>query len=244
VKRLKRATDVEAAEWLVASLRDFAKSVLSVVPDGFGAYVRVFHPAYRWVDDVRRPVSWTEIAEANGTRAHAGMQLGALTGSIRHEGYPQPGVFDQGPDEGSLPQDLSASLAQVLARYTTTPGRCWFAVWEGWGDLPPDVQAAPTFCLPGRDYHLLEGPVSAASENLAFAPWERSANLWWPDDRAWLVATEIDFKTTYVGCDPTCADDVLALPDVEALLIDPSCGIDWKSDELNSLDEARSDEER
>ncbi len=28
---------------------------------------------------------------------------------------------------------------------------------------------------------------------------DQTPNLWWPEDRAWFVATEIDLAWTYVG---------------------------------------------
>jgi hypothetical protein len=46
---------------------------------------------------------------------------------------------------------------------------------------------------------------------------------------------EVDFKTTYIGCSEACRDDLLARPELEADEIDPSCGIDWRSDRLNSF---------
>ena len=46
MKRLMAAADARAADWIVEALRTFAESVTSLVPGGFEAYVRVFHPAY------------------------------------------------------------------------------------------------------------------------------------------------------------------------------------------------------
>src|SRR5581483_9643633 len=43
--KLVAAANAGPAEWLVAALTTFAESVLSLVPSGFAAYVRIFHPA-------------------------------------------------------------------------------------------------------------------------------------------------------------------------------------------------------
>ncbi len=42
-------------------------------------------------------------------------------------------------------------------------------------------------------------------------------NLWWPDDGAWFVATEIDFVSTYLAGGTEAIQAVLTEPDLEAL---------------------------
>lgn len=237
--RLRPAANVQPAEWVVAGLRGFGESVLSLVPAGFSAYLRIFHPAQRQrtAEGMHEavPVHWSEIAAANGTHAYAGMQLAGLTGSHASAESGQPGVFDYPPDVGSLPQEQAAVLAPVLARHTTTPDRCWFAIWNGFGDLPHEVRQAPTFTAPHREYHLLSGSADALAEAASDSLPNQSPNLSWSDDRAWCVATEIDLDTTYIGCDDACCDEILALPALEAHSIDPATGVDFASDLLNPL---------
>jgi len=128
------APDAAAASWVVEGVRGFAESVLSLVPAGFEAYGRIFHPAWRW--DPATRVSWREVAEANGRVAHRTMQWESITGALRfYHGDHQPGIWDHEPEEGSLPQELAPVLASLLAQHTATPDRCWFAVWEGFGCL-------------------------------------------------------------------------------------------------------------
>ena len=243
VTSLLPADDARAADWVAAALTTFGESVLSLVPSGFPSYVRVFHAAYR-VD--RRSgcrgerwsaVSWAEIAAANGARAHAGMQLGALTGSDQFIHGGQPDVYDHPPMEGSLPAEIALPLREVLARHTTTPERCWFAVWNGCAAAREDVRGAPTFRVPSREYHLLSGPIEAVIESLVQGR-VQSPNIWWPDDHAWCVATEIDLNITYLACSGACRDDLLADPGLEARQIEPTTGISWVSDLLNKQPKA------
>jgi hypothetical protein len=65
---------------------------------------------------------------------------------------------------------------------------------------------------------------------------DESPSLWWPDDHAWCVASEIDLDTTYIGCSEACRDDLLAVPEIEALSIDPATGITFDSDLVNPLE--------
>jgi hypothetical protein len=235
VTHLTPAPNANPADWIVSALRTFAESVTSLVPSGFESYVRVFHPAYRGPGLEPTRVSWAEIAAATGKHAHPAMQLSAFTGSD-HLHDECPGIFDNAPEVGSLPPELAGPLWATLAQHTTTPGICWFAVWHGWGGLREEVRAAPIFRLPGREYHLLTGPVHAVTANVEVMPFEQTPNLWWPDDHAWCVATEIDLNTTYIGCDDACRDRILALPEIEALPIDPAAGIDSGGDLLNGFD--------
>ncbi len=243
------ARDVSAANWVVEALQTFGESVLSLVPAGFSSYVRVFHPAWRLDDrgEATMPVRWADVALAKGTRTNPGMQFRAVMGAPTFEYNldPQPGLFDAGPQEGSLDRDLIQALAAVLARHTATPGRCWFAIWDGYAGTRDgyagtraEILSAPRFHVPARDYHLLVGPVAAAEESALDVPAldvpvHQSPNLWWPDDRAWFVATEIDLDSTYVGCTDACCEAILETPELESFPIDPASGIDWYSDPLN-----------
>jgi hypothetical protein len=232
VSELAPAADADAAAWVVRGLRGFAESVLSVVPSGFPAYVRVFHAA----GGEAGALAWAEIARSFGGRFHAGMQLHVVTGrhAWRNEAPPPP--LTRWPEEGSLPRELAPRLATVLRRHTSTPARCSFAFWTGFAaihglDL---MRRSPTFEAAAREYFLLAGPIDAvATKVTADNVYFQSANLWWPDDRTWCVATEIDLNTTYVGCSEACAAELVDAPALEALRIDPETGIAFDSDLLN-----------
>jgi len=65
------------------------------------------------------------------------------------------------------------------------------------------LRQVPCFDLPNRSYHLLAGPVAAATRlNDPGSPgtW-RNPDLFWPDDRQWFVATDMDFWSLYIGGD-------------------------------------------
>lgn len=226
--------DLHPARWLTESVCSFADNVGSLVPDTFAAYARVFHPAYNGGE----LVSWARIARANHKTVHPGMQFTRLIGyASRHlPGYcdTQPGLFDEPPEVGTLPPDIAASLAQTLARHTTTAEHCWFAVWHGRGDLDRAFHDQPTFALPQREYHLAHGPLAAAAQSLATYPGRHlSANLWWPDDHAWCVATEIDFDSTYLRASEACVEELVANSGLEVAPLDVTAGITADSDLLN-----------
>lgn len=226
--------DFRPARWLTENVHTFAENVRSLVPDTFAAYARVLHPARNGANLVR----WAQIARANHKIAHPQMQFTRLIGypSRYVSGYrdTQPGLFDEAPKVGTLPSGTAALLAHVLARHTTTADHCWFAVWHGYGDLDPRFDDRPTFALPHRQYHLAHGPLAAAAQTLApDRIGHRSANLWWPDDHTWCVATDIDLDSTYLGASQACVEELLANPKLEVVPLDVAAGITADSDTLN-----------
>jgi hypothetical protein len=209
---VQQSVKVEEADWIGGRLSPFDSCVVtSVVPSGFEAYTRVLHP----LDPPARgqqPVRWADVASWSGIELVPGIDFPDIA-MPEHEPSgvePWPGHV---PQVGTLhPADVDA-LAAVLTRHTSTPERCWFCTWEGWGSVVFDD--GPRVELPERNYALFVGPL-AALPSLMDAQDDHSPNLWWPDDRAWCVATEIDLAWTYVGGPAALISDALANPHFEA----------------------------
>jgi hypothetical protein len=231
------SADIDQANWWTEVLHPFAQDVGSVIPDLFPAYARLFHP----VDEQHGgPRTWAEIAATNGRIAHPEMQLHEIArplGSTR-----QPSNISDWCNRarmGCLPLEQLVALVDILTPYTTTPERCWCCVWEGYGQLsggkahatltrrgtapqylaslaPPEVADGPRVCVPNRAYLLLAGAVAEIPALFDFLDYQ-SPNIWWPEDRAWCVSTEIDFAWTYIGGAAEPIEPVLADPRLETL---------------------------
>ena len=79
----------------------------------------------------------------------------------------------------------------------------------------------PTFPLlgGGRSYLLFRGTVEdAARLDLGYG--FRSPALWWPEDRAWFVHTEIDALSTYLGGSRALIDNLLGDQTLESLEVE------------------------
>lgn len=66
--------------------------------------------------------------------------------------------------------------------------------------IGPALATVPRFELPDRTYYLLQGPLSALV-GLRYPDddgW-KNPDLFWPDDRSWFAATDVDFWSLYVG---------------------------------------------
>lgn len=202
-----RAAD--AVDWLRASLTTFGRSVASILPGHFPAYARVYHPFDNGGGSPIAASTWKELAALAGRE---------LRDPADAEEFALSGVSNAQAAVGTLPPALIAALVAHLRPATTTPEQCCFAVWEGFGASVVPRTLAPGLALPHRLYHLFGGPLDAAQasySSIAFA--HQSANLWWPADRAWCVATEVDFAWTYVGGPHSLVQAVLADPRLEAV---------------------------
>ena len=190
--------DAVDSDWLVASLTTFGHSVGSFLPTAFEAYARVYH-----------------AIQSNRTASDPLPRLHALAETHRIDLRDSAAVsafFDRMRSDfwvetGSLSLRETSVLLEHLGPATETADHCRFALWYGFGDslVPADVR--PTLQLPGRAYHMFSGPIGGAKINLSSSTLTtRSANLWWPADHAWCVATEIDLPWTYVGGSRACID--------------------------------------
>jgi hypothetical protein len=260
------AMDVSAGLWAVAGVGEGA-TVAGQVPDVFPAYARLFHPAYRYVGSAqeagpgavadrdqsgltvwRCEVRWSEVAEANGRVAHPAMEWASITGAYRHmrSDSRQPGLWDRRPCEGVLPLGQLTRLADVLTEHTRTPERCWFGIWEGFGDLPyVGSPRPPRLPMPNRDMILLHGPLRALRE-VSFSESSyrerrpefraisyRSPSLWWPDDRCWCVVTDVDLNSTYIGASLDCVQALVSDDQLEVLPVTAEQTITFDTDTIN-----------
>ena len=68
---------------------------------------------------------------------------------------------------------------------------------------PPPLLRKSRVRLPNRDYLLFTGSAAEAEG------WDDGPNLWWPDDRAWCAAAEIDLDYTLIGGSSELRDELV-----------------------------------
>ncbi|MYW17400.1 hypothetical protein GT039_17830 [Streptomyces sp. SID2955] len=213
--------DLSPAHWLSGQGPERAAfgTVAGVAAPGFAAYARILHPAR--LDD--RPVRWSTVAAAHGTRVTPGVRWHEVIGVDQDHadrcGPGLPGVWDEHPHEGPTPPDVARSLLPVLARHTRTPEQCWFGLWHGYGRW--DWGRFPTFGTPGRDEVLLAGRLADAVSPATLDEFADLPDLWWPQDRAWCLGGDVDLVSTYVGGSPELIAGLLAAPDLETHRVTP-----------------------
>jgi hypothetical protein len=201
--RLRPLDDLTPARWVEEGVGEFAFTVDGVLPRGFEAHARVLHPAES--DGAAAP-RWSEVAALSGRTVDSRTQWEDIAGPR-----------DAEPSTGHIEQGTFAALCEAMAVHTSTPGQCYFALWNGWGWI---TGTGPLMQLPGREYLLYEAPVEAAGEVGRHGPGDaftETPSLWWPADRAWCVATDVDLHSTYVGGSAALVRDLTGDPRLEAL---------------------------
>ena len=103
-----------------------------LVSEGYSSYGRIFHPAIEMVGREGFPFSWSTIAEQNGRTTHPEMRYWRVAGMP--EPHPRP-HWEVGPEERTLPIDECRVVFESMSQHTSTPGRCYFCIWEGLASL-------------------------------------------------------------------------------------------------------------
>lgn len=161
-QRFAWVPDLDRGQWLRPMEAEAWGSILSIVPRGFEAYARLFHPVERdrprqtktWqgldeaayfagVEDIEASLeteraTWAQAAASFGTTMHAQAQYARLLRGAYGEvdGVISPdGWRYSDTSEGCLDTASLAAVSVVLARHTTTPDAGVAAIWEGWGGL-------------------------------------------------------------------------------------------------------------
>lgn len=247
-----------AGSWIEPRLGGEFGAVTLQVPKGYEAYARVFHPAS---DEEGNPVRWAEVAKPVGGTAHREMQWNSLIGVELddHSDSKWPGSE---PMTGEMDLDDLDVLCRILAAHTADPEHCFFGLCtiQGWEGMFTEGERKRQLELPwDRNHIVLEGPLSAVDQ-ITF-DWSKSSttfvvvsqtgddpppppnpalfvsrappHLIWPADRAWYVASEVDFDSTLVGGTTALIDAIVGSPDIEAWQVEETTSLACDADRIN-----------
>lgn len=212
------SSQVERASWIAERL--FPGLPL---PAGYPCYARILHPIEDAnPDQLGQPdrTRWAELAAWSGVPLEPTTDFWqiALPEQLPMEPVPgggYPASYVLGVHDGS-------ALVRLLRSHTTTPERCSFGIWEGYGwdssIVPAEVVAGPRVRLPFRDYLFDTGPVETG---LVLPEVRELADIWWPEDQSWFVYGDVDLRWTYVGGSESLVHELVESSELEALWVDP-----------------------
>ena len=241
---LELAPDISEADWIVAGIRDCliknkqAGYSKVYVPDGFDAYVRMLHPAYRRNESLEHvPVRWSEIAARNGlTDVYPRMDYYHIA-NLRISSPEDNMELDSWPREGSLPATECRVLYEIAQEFTESPDLHYFCFWDGYGqeEFSPVLRGWSKVRIDIgveiRNYFLFRGRLDSGMVEQAF--WLQSPSIWWPADRAWCIVTDVDAMETWIGGSAACVERISTHPQLEALPITLDARLDFGGDAIN-----------
>ena len=163
---------------------------------------------------------------------------GDLLGHLGHEPSRAFLTFtDEPAHEKVIARSFRDSFNNVLRKPT----------WQE-GILSREISEAPRFQIPGRGYVLFTASAGdfadpdwvlrapwrdVPAEEHGFPPQAHSPSILWPEDRAWVMVSEIDFDSTIIAGSAELVAAVCADPRLEAFPISEGAELTWDSDEVN-----------
>lgn len=244
-------TDALRGGWLVERAGRWA-TVGGVVGTSFDAYVRLLHPVHahrfgadtldepgvlREVEHTRWP--WAEVARRNSRVMHPLVQWSRISDGDRSRDWADGWRVDQSDDGWFDPEDL-AVLTIHLRTATRTPEDLVVGAWD-----ETSARARRLMHWPGRDMWLFRSSLSELADptwaRRTVPGWESTrygqegprASMIWPEDHAWVVASEEDWDSTIVAGSRALVDSVLANDHFEAFEVHEDDDLSWDGDLLN-----------
>ena len=214
--KLRACSDVAICDWVRDSLvpwipfSDDPMTIGSIIPTGFESYVLIRHSGEGDYQGALGPTTLGTLLRV----------LSSFTNTPDHCVYAMWEGFGWG-NPGVPFTPLSRSrfkrfVREFRLRYGSNP--CSRTRIPSTPDpdlhtLPSGIFNAELFTLPYRNYLLAEGPLMEALKvghvrMGSFHP--QSPNLIWPNDRDWILATEIDLDVTLVGGSQELIEVILA----------------------------------
>lgn len=144
----------------------------------------------------------------------------------------------------TLGTSADSKLSRLIANLRNVAER---ALYEAPGEtrvdaVPPLVQLDETFTVPGRDFFMFSGPLSIAPDLKAHVlgidgedlSGTEAPNVWWPASEAWMVSTDIDLASTYIGGSEALINSILADPTLEAFRAHSADDVSLDADIINT----------
>jgi hypothetical protein len=197
-------TDVS---WIVTKLGTERTKVHSVIPDGFEAVVRILHPIRAGGLLVR----WSSL------------HLSAIDRSdVEHQLKHETRFADEKlrPVEGVLPSPLCEHVFQTLISNLRGSNQLLSVLFWTGSRSSDYLAGAETVQIAGESYYATLRTQTECIDDCRTSSAVATPNWCWPQDRSWLVVTEVDLLCTYVATSRQAARMLTTDVMLEAAIVD------------------------
>jgi len=203
--KLTIAADISVGDWIRESLvpwvpfTEVPMTIGFVIPKGFESYVLIRHTGEGDHQGELGPETLKTLLRVLSKITTA--QEDCFYAMWEGYGWGHPGVAYTAV-RGSR---LQRFFREFILRYGSSPRRKRFVPPQEDPDLhtlPVGILNAELFKLPYRNYLLAKGPlIEALKIGHVRMGWfqPQSPNLLWPNDRSWILTTEIDHDVTLIA---------------------------------------------
>jgi hypothetical protein len=193
------------------------------------------------------PIVAEHLTAGAPTPGHVALWEGA-GGIVGFMGESPSRVFFQFSQDGAESDEV-ARHNEMLGRSTKDRFNDAFRqpTWQE-GILSREISEGPRLELPMRSHVLFRGDLVdfARPDWMLHVPWRdrigeahgfdpaaRSPSLMWPDDRSWVMVSEVDYDSTIVGGSAELIRTLVADIRLEAIPITADTDLSWDGDEVN-----------
>ncbi len=210
------------------------RTLATLLPGGFGSYVRILHPAWRVVGCHSRagvllypgvravPVAWADVSVRRAVelvrQSRWGDICGPMVGVNRSVSDSQGWTYP--PDEGVMREPkMLASLFGLLGKRSDDTMGCNCGFWTGYSIRRPSetVQFGSgyeTYWLYRTTFGALARWWTKRDTRLGLTG--DTPDMFWPDDESWFVTVPFNCCVTYVGGAEDLIQEILAASELEA----------------------------
>lgn len=193
------------SSWLDSIAKADVGTVAALVGRSFGSFARVLHPAYRLRFGQADPVAWANLGGSTEEPPDlASCSFFEASGCLLHSGDTGRN-WDIEPKVGELTMTVLRTVLRSLDPIASENDEVNLGFWTGYRHMSERSDSPCQFRVGKRTYVAYRSPRS----QIASLSEDRGPNLVWSPNSDWLVVSDVDLPSSYVGGDPQAVSRLL-----------------------------------
>lgn len=228
----KPAIDRRESKWLIDAIGELTldesrETLARILPGGFESYVRIMHPAGRYIEDgdggKLTQVRWTEVASFNDAGLTGRTQWSGICGGRVYEPVNQNWTF--APVEGQIDSwETAEAILDILGTCNDAEDVCIACFWDGYADVGESFPASAHFRTHHDGYFATQVLFSDLTDQYRSHILEdrviKTPDLVWNSGHDWFLATPYQLMSTYISGSRGLIEQVLGCDALESFPVE------------------------